>query len=237
MKTHRVPRVTAALSAAMASLLTLTACGSAPSSEASSDEAATRAAPASGVDVFKGVLLGSGPVAAKLSIWSPEARAQAATLPASVQIAKLESAIPKMKAAGWSEGAIARAEKALQQLRQGGAMPQIDETTRAEQEDFVVAQLAKTDPTFFQRFGVEMQSGDPVRVEAAFKEARTLLQAMAPNTALSSAKGGDGDSGPLVVYIFIAVAIFAFWGFTGEADTRLANDKVVLQLSEQLRAR
>src|SRR4051812_3250042 len=100
MKTHTL-RATTALSAAMASIFTLTACGPAPSNEGSTDEAVTRAAPASGVDVFKGVVFGSGAVAAKLSMWSAQSRAQAHALPASVQIAKLESAIAKMRADRW----------------------------------------------------------------------------------------------------------------------------------------
>lgn len=244
MRTPTFPRTTTALSAAMASILTLTACGSAPSGEASTDEAVTRAAPAAGVDVFKAVVFGSGPVAPKLSMWSSQSRAKADALPASVQIAKLESALPKMRADGWSAEAIAHSEKTLLLLRKGGALPQVDAATRAKQEDFVVAQLTKMDPTFFQRFGAEMQSGNPVQVEAAYKEARTLLQAMAPkayfpNARRNSDDEGDGDSGPLAVYIVVAVVIFLIFGFAlpNEVDTRLGSDKLVLKLTDELRAR
>jgi len=250
MKTHHLPRATAALSAAMASIFTLTACGTAPSSGSSTEEAVTRteealtlAAPATGVDVFKGIVFGSGPVAPKLSMWSSQSRAKA-QLPTSVQIAKLESAIPKMRADGWSDEAIAHSEKTLNLLRLGGALPQVDAATRAKQEDFVVAQLAKVDPTFFQRFGAKMQSGNPLEVEAAYKEARTLLQSMAPkayfaNTQRNSDGEGDGDTGPLAVYIVVAVVIFLVFGFSlpNEAETRLGSDQLVGKLTDELRAK
>jgi hypothetical protein len=235
--THPSTRSAATLSAALASVITLTACGTAPNggtSTESTDEAVTRAAPASGVDVFKGVIFGSGPVATKLSMWSPEMRAQAAATPAPVKIAQLESALTQMRADGWSAEAIAHTEKTLNLLRQGVPLPQVDAATRAQKEDYVVEQLAKTDPSFLQRFGVEMQSGNPVRVDAAFKEAQSLLKAMAPHRTGVSERGGDDDGGPVFIYIF--VVIVAFIEAVSEPDTRLGNDKLVIQLADELQA-
>jgi hypothetical protein len=237
MRTLNVSRSSAVLSAALASMFTLTACASAPDGQASTDEAVTRAAPASGVDVFKGVVFGTGPLAAKLSMWSPETRAKVAAIPAPVQIAKLENALSTMRSQGWSAEAIAHTEQTLTMLRQGAPLPQADAARRAKQEDFVIAHLAKTDPTFFQRFGVEMQSGNPVRVEAAFSEARDRLHAMSPHAARGRAGEGDGDSGPVVVYVFIVLAVLVWLVQQPGDQGRLATDHLVAQLTDELHAR
>lgn len=254
MKTNRIPRTTKALSAAMASVLTLTACGLPdPSNESSTYEAVVRAAPPSGVDVFKGVIFGTGTVGAKLSIWTPEARKQASAVPPAVQITKLESAIAQMKAAGWSADAMAQAQRSLAMLRKGGALPQVGAKMQAMQQDFIVMQIGKIDPTFFGRFGVEMRSGNPVRVDAAFREANTLLHkiASAPATSVyvvppnywhpqhESSSGGTSVVGPIAIAIAIAFVVVIFWviGVQGDANTRLGHDQLVGKLTDELRAR
>jgi len=52
----------------------------------------------------------------------------------------------------------------------------------------LVASLESSDPAFVESFGVDMQSGDPLRVDAAFSEAGRRLVAAA--TALSHETGG-----------------------------------------------
>jgi hypothetical protein len=252
MTTHRISRATAALSAAMASVLSLTACGSPdPSDPASTDEAAVRASRAAGVDVFRGVMFGSGSVGAKLSIWTPEARAQASAVPPAVQITRLETAIAQMNAAGWSSDAVAQAQAALDMIRKGGALPSADAKMQAIQEDFIVKQIGTMDPTFFDRFGAEMQSGNPVRVDAAFKEANTLLHAIVsapapsvyvvpPNYWHPPHGGGGGGSvaGPVAIAVAIAWVVVVFWviGVQGDANTRLGHDQLVGKLADELRA-
>lgn len=256
MKTNHLHlRVKATAYATLASVLTLTACSSGnPSNEheSSTDEALVRAAPASGVDVFNGVFFGTGPVGGKLSTWTPEARAQASAKPPAAQIPKLESAIAQMKAANWSPDAIATAEEALATLRKSGGLPQGDAKVRALQQDFILKQIVARDPKFLDRFGTEMQSGDPVRVDAAFKEGITLLRSVvsAPAAGLNvnvvppnywhPQHEGTSSDGSLAVAVAVAVAIawvivvFWFIGVQAESTTRLGHDQLIVKLTDEL---
>ena len=62
---------------------------------------------------------------------------------------------------------------------------------------------AKQDPTFFDRFGTEMRSGDHIRIQLALKESSTRLQ----KEVESSAAADNPNIVPTVLYVYIYVAL------------------------------
>ena len=68
--------------------------------------------------------------------------------------------------------------------------------------------LQKQDPTFFARFGAEMQSGDRIRIQQALAEAGTRLKQELKNQ-VGAAPAVRPPENIVVVYLYIAVAVVA----------------------------
>jgi hypothetical protein len=220
--------IAAVLSSTM--FLTATGCSSGPTaSDAPSSKAA---APYSGVDTFKGIFFREGPAAEAVA---PLGTAKAQEIPQSTeqQIAQLEHAIAQMKADGWSEALISKAQAALDTLRAGGQLQEasVDEVTVAR--DLLVARIAETDPTFFDRFGGDMQSGDHLRVEAAMAEASAHLRA-----ALSTLGDAHSSYQPANKCIVIVIFILWFWVIPpivrGDTSGRLSHAETIDLLTRSL---
>jgi SdpC family antimicrobial peptide len=187
-------------------------------------------------------------------MWSPEVRAQSASAPREIQIAKLEAAIDDLKAGGWSPAVVEKAQGALETLRSGGEVPGADAEMQALQEEFLVERIAEQDPTFFDRFAADMQSGDLVRVDAAFGEATARLKTFVnggegkqpavsvvpPNYYTpqhSSSTSGTSVYGPLAVAVAIAWVVVLFWVIgvvSPQESDRLGHDQMIVRLTAEL---
>ena len=219
--------IAAVLSSTM--FLTATGCSSGPTA---SDPPLSKAPPYSGVDTFKGIFFREGPAAEAVApLWT--AKAQETPQSTKQQIAQLEHAIAQMKQEGWSEALISKAQAALDTLRAGGQLQEasVDEVTVAR--DLLVARIAETDPTFFDRFGGDMQSGDHLRVEAAMAEASAQLRA-ALNTL------GDAHSSYQLANKCIVIVIFILWFWVippivrGDTSGRLSHAETIDLLTRSL---
>lgn len=166
----------------------------------------TKAAPTpknDGVTVFRGVLLGDGPVAKLFpEIW--ESTLLARYLQRADQAPASEVAVSKQK---------------------------------------IVDLLRAQDPTFFDRFGTAIQSGDRIKIQQALNEAGTRLQ----KEIQSSATAGDIPDccGPytyvyLYVYAVIAVVVVAIaavdmgTAVPGTGSSNLKSDVYVDLIAQRL---
>jgi hypothetical protein len=185
------------LAAFMASsmFLSATACSSGPGTPEPTSSTAEKY---SGVDTFKGIFFNQGPAAAALAEFRQGQPSQA---PASGEetIAALEHAVVQMKADGWSQALIDKAQAQLDTYRAGGHPPQATPEQTAFAAELVTARIAENDPTFFDRFGAEMQSGDHVRVEAAMADA--LARIKTASSTVGDAQGGYGINLAVVVVV------------------------------------
>jgi hypothetical protein len=153
----------------------------------------------SGSDVFKGVFFQDGPLAAFLGDGREAAGGHVRpTLESS--IAQLEYSIARMKAEGWSASVIDRAQGALDTLRSGGHVDQATPEQSATTKELLLAEINATDPTFLDRFGVEMLSGDHLRVEAAMSDAESRIKAAVNTLGAAPSPGSSVDGKCLIVY-------------------------------------
>jgi len=221
------------------------------SSPANSDSTTTAPAPAplpaarDGASLFRGVFFGEGDAARQLpELWGDHAVQQRAALTKSPELMaqQLQSAIARMKAAGWSDDVIGRAQDALDVLQSGQPLPamSVDVSTI---RDLIVARLAESDPTFLERFGADMQSGDRLRVERALTEAQDRMRNVAETVGMSGSAGTESIVwyyGPVLVAV-AAVAVAAVvvvvvaMPAPDETSGRLAHDELVNSLALRLK--
>jgi SdpC family antimicrobial peptide len=206
-----------------------------------------------GQTAFRGVFFGEGPAAERLpELWGEGAARgfrNASAVPAAELATQLEAGIKAMKAEGWSDAQLAGAQQALDTLRSGGTLP--DQTAdAAATREIIIARLAQRDPTFFQRFATEIQSGDHLRVQRIMLETRTLtseiLRAMSGEEAGDRQRGVENRGvssasvwkwGPVFVAVVAVVAAVAFLlvGVEPAADdSRLSNDELIDHLTNGL---
>jgi SdpC family antimicrobial peptide len=86
-------------------------------------------------------------------------------------------------------------------LKQAEDRASATEIAAAKQK--IVDLLKAQDPTFFDRFGTEMRSGDHIRIQLALKESSTRLQ----KEVESSAAADNPNIVPTVLYVYIYVAL------------------------------
>ena len=87
----------------------------------------------------------------------------------------------------------------------------------------VVTHVKATDPTFMDEFGVEMQSGEHLRIEAALKEASqkitTAMQSLgAMNSDGSLSTEYQGDMACSVAVVCVAAVAVAVWKWVAVVD-------------------
>jgi SdpC family antimicrobial peptide len=83
----------------------------------------------------------------------------------------------------------------------------------AEFREGVVAQMTADDPKFMDRFGVEMQSGDQLRVQTAMGEASKQMAAAMQNLGYLDREGNPAPD--LAVILWGAVALVLAVGLAG----------------------
>jgi SdpC family antimicrobial peptide len=84
----------------------------------------------------------------------------------------------------------------------------------------VVADIASQDPAFLDRFGADMQSGNPIRVKRAVEDASHRILEAAVHVQRDTRGAldlgahpqarpneGDGDDSPVIVYLVVAVVV------------------------------
>jgi SdpC family antimicrobial peptide len=134
-------------------------------------QASPTSQPYDGETVFRGVLLGDGPVAKMFpEIWS------------SPQLAPY----------------LERAEQQTSAKELAAAKQKIVDLVRTQ------------DPTFFNRFGTEMQSGDHIRIQQAITEAGSRLKKEASAAALASPQVLPEVDIDTEAYLYVAAAIAVF---------------------------
>jgi hypothetical protein len=224
------------LAAFMASsmFLSATACSSGPGTP---EPTSSTAENYSGVDTFKGIFFNQGPAAAALA----ELRqGQASQAPASGEetIAALEHAIVQMKADGWSQALIDKAQAQLDTYRAGGHPPEATPEQTAFAAELVTARIAESDPTFFDRFGAEMRSGDHVRVEAAMADA--IARVKTASSTLGDAQGGGYGVALIGAVIVVLVVVAAVYAWTklwpdvgGQTGGRLGHAETIDRLTNR----
>jgi SdpC family antimicrobial peptide len=72
---------------------------------------------------------------------------------------------------------------------------------RARRKDAVVADIRQADPTFFDRFGADIQSGDHLRIEQALDESAKLVKQAAQKLAPAAPTAGDRQGTCCVVLV------------------------------------
>ncbi|HTC73373.1 MAG TPA: hypothetical protein VK655_10840, partial [Solirubrobacteraceae bacterium] len=90
-----------------------------------------------------------------------------------------------MKAAGWSDNVVSRAQEALDMVRSGNALPETTPSEISTLRELIIEQLAERDSAFFDRFAADMQSGDHLRVERAMSDAQANVRGVAETIGTS----------------------------------------------------
>lgn len=218
----------------VASLLCLTlsmplGCGSAQSP---SQEESTAAL--TGEELMKGILLGQGPVAERLpEAWESdefhdalEASAKAHTT--TDLAAQLDRASEEFLARGLTPDEVAgmRASAAhLRSLTDTTVTPVLLASTTEPVLDGLISLMKRKDPEFLASFKTEIESGDPVRVEAMLSRGADELRQL---TGVSTDSVKPGSVNPDCVY---AIAIAAAWWVAVGAAVVVANTAAIANVA------
>jgi hypothetical protein len=162
--------------------------------------------PFSGVDVFRGVFFGDGPVRSRLpELWNNPLFFRGTTLTQAQVAAELRTDQTALASAGESELAAIVGETATFLENNPGLDPTptvgVDSTFQTD----IISQINILDPTFFSRFAAEMQSVDHLRVRASLIEGGALyLEAWKNVTGL-----GLGGSDPRLAHVLALAGFIA----------------------------
>jgi SdpC family antimicrobial peptide len=234
------------------SLLSL-ACGGGDTSNPSAQSGSTHAQ-LDGQTIFSGIFFGTGEVAQLLpEVWSQQANLAQTVKDDPQGVAdKIDQVASNMKAAGWSDKSILHAQQVATQIRTGqtGTATNADQTAS---RDLLLGMIQDEDPTFFSRFAVGMQSGDPVKVDRSLTEARTFVKSVVEDLQAASEPSMDLAKRPppgwVVAYGYLYVAAVAttvvvvlsvvaltlvFPLEPNQEPSRLGHDEVIDRLSRGL---
>lgn len=115
----------------------------------------------------------------------------------------------------------------------------------------VIDMLRAQDPTFFNRFGIEMQSGDPLRIQEAITEAGSRLQKEVSSKLLTASAGPDAPidldvATKIEYYYYVAAAAVVVIVIAGalvvtlvaadptNSNSNLLRDEYVGQIAQRL---
>ena len=184
-----------------------------------------------GEDLVRAVFFDVGPAAAAIHEDTERRPAGTAGKSAEELATMIDHAAEEMTKLHYSEAAIARAHAQAAALRDGSTTKRaplsVDEARAAA--DAVVAHLGAMDPAFFPHIEVELQSGDPLRVQVALDQAaKRIVEAQA---TLATAHVEDLHlGGPLVdgpVHIPVPVVPPVHVGTILGGPTRVGTDVIV----------
>ncbi len=190
-----------------------------------------------GITLFKGLLFRTGPVAAQIpELWKLLGEQNVPTKKASInQATKAAHAFASL---GKTEAATAMSKIAAENAQIPASSP--TEVMPDALVDNIVASIEAADPTFFDRFATEMQSGDVVRADASLLEAGSL----AADALATFVNGTSPDSlsgvwwyWDVAVAIEVAavliVALVAVIPLIKNADGTLLHDQVVMMMADR----
>lgn len=175
------------------------------------DERRERFAAMSGEEIFVGLFLGQGEAASLLpEVHDRTELAEQLRDPTEILDA-LSRAKAEREAQGDSRGA-ALVQSAIEAIESGAAAEQLADGIAISETlaSMFVQEIAAKDPTFFTRFGDEIRSGDPRRVDRALQEAAAIGREVAEATlfAADPLQPRAGAILFLVVAVHAAVAVF-----------------------------
>jgi hypothetical protein len=225
-------------------------CGGAESDPSSGQVGRTASAIYGGETLLRGIFFGTGEIAEKLpEMWKAPEQTQQGVLTPEQTASRLEAAAKQLRASGY-DGQASKLVTLADQVRSGTLSPsdvarlsdsKYSVANRASPEaiathDRIVSAIKTMDPGFLNRFAVEIQSGDQVRVAAAIREGSRILMNASNLSPAGGTKrptaicqdcpgggpggGGGGDPSFIVGPIATLVAVFAiavlvvvaFWG-------------------------
>jgi SdpC family antimicrobial peptide len=144
--------------------------------------------------VFRGVFFGEGEVATALpELWvdGQQAANPLAALNRADQIRALERTADDLEKNG-ADPATAKTVRALAKAMTDD--PSFDPMAAVQaREAALLEAITLKDPTFFDRFGAAMQSGDRLRIEAMLTQSFEKIRTLAKRAAVDDAQGGSGS--------------------------------------------
>lgn len=91
-------------------------------------------------------------------------------------------------------------------------LPPEEQARHAQRRTQLVASIKDADPTFFERFGADIQSGNHLRIEQALNEGLAVMKTASQGSLSQS----DTDSGSLEVMCLILMCHVATWTATSD---------------------
>ncbi|RYE57317.1 MAG: hypothetical protein EOP18_02930 [Rhizobiaceae bacterium] len=144
-----------------------------------------------GEDIYRGVFFGTGKVGAELSsVWHGKTLAE---YMASVDSSTLSAGEASMRRAGVPEQRVA----SVHELAERTASGQFQHAAEAYDFEAIILAIKSDEPGFFDSFGTELQSGDPVRVSAAFDTGLHAFQKHFLRARASGAEDAGADAGSI----------------------------------------
>lgn len=189
-----------------------------------------------GETAFRGVYLGTGPVAQKLpELRDPGLAAEAQKLTKEQLATHLQGAAERMRVETKTQAAAQDVDHLAGKLRTGEVTPeQLLEARRdftATFGDQIVSRIRAVDASFFARFGADLQSGDRLLIQRTLEDgAKLFLDAASVEGALSGRVSQERRCVAILVAV-VWVAVLAseyFWtpqpGVAGaQSDLRQAE--------------
>jgi SdpC family antimicrobial peptide len=189
-----------------------------------------------GITLFKGLLFRTGPVAAKIpELWTLLGQQNVPTRKESINQAT--KAAHTFTSLGKTEAATAMSKIAAKNAQIPASSP--TEAMPDALVDNIVASIDAADPTFFDRFATEMQSGDVVRADAILLEAGSLAADALANFV--NGTSADSLSGvwwywdvavAIEVAAVLIVALVAVIPLIKSPDGTLLHDEVVMMITD-----
>ncbi|MHA7632036.1 hypothetical protein [Corallococcus sp. M7] len=85
-------------------------------------------------------------------------------------------------------------------VRQSNRLTPQQQAARERSKATLLANMRQADPAFFDRFGVEVQSGNHLRIERTLRESAALVRKVSPKRALTSVGSTDNTESENTVY-------------------------------------
>lgn len=114
-------------------------------------------------------------------------------------------------------------------------LPPEEQAEHAQRRTQVIASLHEADPTFFERFGADIQSGDHLRIERALNESLAAMKRVSQQSLSKEVENGPLEVMCLILYCHVVTQTFAFvdqevsW-----LETSLQRDEMAAVIAERL---
>jgi SdpC family antimicrobial peptide len=196
-----------------------------------------------GKSVFRGLFFGRGDVAKAMpELWADGQRAvnPLKGLNRADQLTALGKAADELD----KNGGAAEAKNVRAIIKAMQDNPNLDPAGASEaKEEALIATIDAKDPTFFDRFGAAMQSGDRLRIQSMLDQSIEVMRTITKKAAVDNATGGDGlqlnmadekglELDDVVVVVFVAVLVLVIWIVDADGTASAGPGKQSLQRDE-----